>query len=133
MIKIIISWTYYKEDSIFSWFWRLKKQFVNFYDYDKYIEYIINQLSLSKLYKLKINMYNKYHKLVKFTRFTDIDNSGLKFEWYNLLSPIIDIDIDTFAQLLPDHSLRKKYFVWDSIRERYYLKSDFINWINLNV
>lgn len=130
---MIISWTYYKEDKIFSGFSRLKKNFVAFYDYDKYSEYIINQMSESEIYKFKINFYNKYKKDVKFTRFSEIDNSGLKFEWYNLLSPVIELDVDTFAQLLPNYNLKKKYFIRDSVRERYFYKSDFINYVNLNV
>lgn len=133
MLKIIISWTYYKEDRIFSWFGRMKKNYVNFYDYDKYVEYILNQLSYSELWKLRVNIYNHLKKYVNFTRFIECDNSWLKFEWYNLLSPVINMDMDTFAQLLPNYTIRRKYFDWDNVKEKYYLKGAFINWINLNV
>ena len=134
MLRVVIHWTYYKEDKRFSSFnARQKKEMVYFYDYDEYIGYIIQNMSYSDIQKLRLNIYNYYHKFIKFTSFWEVNENWEKFEWYNLESPIIDVDNTEFANLLPNHSLRKNYFDWDSVREKYFLKGKFINYVNLNV
>ena len=133
MIDIVISWTYYKENVYFSSRnARQKKECVFFYDYDEYFGYIIQHMDYSDLQRLRFDIYKKYQKLIKFTKFIEDDNNWWKFEGYHLQSPIISIDNTDFAELLPV-SYRKKYFTYDPVRERYYLKSDFINYVNLHV
>ena len=132
MLQIVINWTYYKrwKDSIFTdTMWKFKKTSVYFYDYDDYVEYILSQMELWEIEKLKINMYNKYHKQLKFNPFSEYNVDWWLFEWLKVSSPIIDVDISDFAELLPKHDLRKRFFVWDSVREKYFLKSNFINFI----
>lgn len=135
MLRIVIQWTYYKENfSIFDLDkGRWKKEMVYFYDYDEYIGYIVQNMEYSDLQKLRLNIYNKYHKLVKFTPFSESDNNWNVFEGYKLQSPIIDIDSDSFAQLIPNSSYRKRFYIRDNIKEKYFLNSDFINYVNLNV
>lgn len=131
MLQIVVNWTYYKwKHSLFTDpLWRFKKTSVYFYDYDDCVEYILWQMDLSEIEKLKINIYNRYHKLLKFSVFSEYDiNEGI-FEWYKVSSPIIDIDITDFAELLPNIRLVKTYFEWDSVREKYSYKSDFINYV----
>lgn len=135
MLRIVIQWNYYKEN---KWIFdlnsgRWKKEMVYFYDYDNYAWYIIQNMEYSTLQKFRLNIYNYYHKLVKFTPFSEMDNKWNKFEWYKLQSPIIDIDNTDFASLIPDKDYRKRFFTWDNIREKYFLRSDFINYVNLNV
>ena len=135
MLRIVIQWNYYKDNkSIFDLNKaRWKKEMVYFYDYDDYTWYIIQKMDYSDLQKLRLNIYNKYKKLVKFTPFSEMNINGDKYEWYKLQSPIIDIDNTDFADLIPNKDYRKRYYIWDSIREKYFLKSDFINYVNLNV
>lgn len=134
MLRIVIQWNYYKENKLFSsWNARQKKEMVYFYDYDNYIWYIIQNMDFSDLQKLRLNIYNKYHKLIKFTPFSEQNKDWVLFEWYTLQSPIIDIDNDDFAKLIPNNLYRKRYFERDSIREKYYLTSKFINYVQLNV
>ena len=134
MLRVVIQGTYYKENKRYSsWNARQKKECVFFYDYDDYVGYIIQHMDYSDLQKLRLNIYNKYHKLIKFTPFWEVNMEWQKFEWLKLESPIIDIDNTDFANLIPNHSVRKNYFTWDSIREKYFLKSKFINYVNLNV
>lgn len=135
MLRIVIQWVYYKENrGIFDLNkGRRKKEMVYFYDYDNYSWYIIQNMSYSDLQKLRLNIFNKYKKLIKFTPFSEMSNNGEKFEWYKLQSPIIDIDNSDFAELIPNYIYRKKYFLRDNIKERYFLKTDFINYVNLNV
>jgi len=135
MLKIVIQWTYYKENkSIFDLDkWRWKKEMVYFYDYDDYSWYIIQNMSYSDLQKLRLNIYNKYHKQIKFTPFNETDNNWNVFEWYKLQSPIIEIDNTDFALLIPNASYRKNYYVRDNVREKYFLKSNFINYVKFNV
>ena len=133
MLRVVIQWTYYKDNHWYSsWSARQKKDCVFFYEYDDYVGYIIQHMDYSDLQKLRLNIYNKYQKLIKFTKFGELDKDWNKFEWYKLESPIIDIDNTDFANLIPNSSVRKNYFIWDSIREKYFLKSKFINYVQLN-
>ena len=133
MIRVVISWTYYKENVYFSSRnARQKKECVYFYDYDDYFAYIIHHMDYSDLQKLRLAIYKKYQPLIKFTKFIESDNAWEKFEGYHLESPIIDINTTEFAWLLPV-AYRKKYFTYDNVREKYFLRSDFINYVNLNV
>lgn len=135
MLKIVIQWNYYKQEKSIRdfWKWRWKKNMVYFYDYDDIIGYIIKNMDYSDLQKLRLNIYNSYHKLVKFTPFSEMDKNWNKFEWYRLQSPIIEISYDDFALLIPNRDYRKRFFLWDNIREKYYLSTKFINYIKLNV
>lgn len=132
MLQIVIKWRYYKENVYFSSRnARQKKECVYFYDYDDLIDYILHHMDYSDFQRLRLAIYQKFQKKVKFTRFVESDNNGDTFEGRNLESPIIDVDYDTFAQLLP-YNLRKKYFVFDKVRESYYLRSDFINYVRFH-
>ena len=133
MLRIVISWTYYKENVYFSSRnARQKKECVYFYDYDDYFAYIIQHLDYSDLQKFRLALYKKYQKLIKFTRFVENDNQWETFEGYHLESPIIDVSWTDVAELLPI-AYRKKYFVYDNVREKYFLRSDFINYVNFHV
>ena len=133
MLDIVISWTYYKENVYFSsWNARQKKECVFFYDYDDFVWYIIQHMDYSELQKFRLKLYQKYQKLIKFTKFIEKNNEWDKLEWYHLQSPIIRVSEDEFSELL-DYWTRKKYFDYDEVRERYYYKSNFINYVVLHV
>ena len=130
MLKVIIHWTYYKENHWYSsWNARQKKDCVYFYDYDEYIDYILKQMDYSEIQRLRLNIYNMYQKLIKFTKFWEVDLDWNRFEWLKLESPLIELDYTDFVELLPSSSIRKRFFEFDNIREKYYLRSDFINYI----
>lgn len=134
MLKIVISGSYFKNDWFFSSFnARVKKDMVYFYDYDEVIGYILDRLSYWELQRLRLNIYDAYHDYIKFTNFRESDINWEVFEWVKILSPVIDLDYSDFAELLPNRDIRKKYFEFDKIRERYYLKSDFINYVKFHV
>lgn len=134
MFQVVIQWNYYKDKSIFHLDKaRWKKDVVYFVDYDKYKDYIIHHMEYSDLQKLKLNIFNKYYKLVKYTPFSESDVNWEVFNWYKVSSPIIEIDDDEFAKLIPNSTFRKVYYIRDSVREKYFLKSNFINYVNLNV
>lgn len=133
MFQIVIDNIYYKWSTWLNKFnARLKKNSVYFYDYDNYVKFIIDNLSYSELWKLRLNIYKFCHDKIKFTNFKESDLNGGYFEWVKLHSDIIDIDVSDFALLLPSRDLRKKYFVRDEIRERYFYKSDFIQYVNMH-
>ena len=133
MLDIVISWTYYKENVYFSsWNARQKKECVFFYDYDDFVWYIIQHMDFSELQRFRLKIYQKYQKEIKFTKFIEKNNQWDKFEWYHLQSPIIRVSENEFAELL-EYNTRKKYFEYDNVRERYYYKSKFINYVCLNV
>ena len=133
MLDIVISWTYYKENVYFSsWNARQKKECVFFYDYDDFVGYIVQHMDYSELQRLRLRIYQLYQKEIKFTKFIDNNKDWWKFEWYHLQSPIIRIPENDFAELL-ENKTRKKYFDYDNVRERYYYKSKFINYVVLHV
>ena len=134
MIQIVIQWRKYNDKSIFCLDKaRRKKEMVWFVDRDEYSDYVINNMEYSDLQKLRLNIYNKYYKQVKFTPFSETDNNWNVFTWYDLKSPIIEIDNTDFAKLIPNRDYRKRFYMWDSIREKYFFKSEFINYVKLNV
>lgn len=133
MFKVIIHWVYYKDGWWFASFnARVKKNCVFFYDYDNYVGCILNHLSESALDRLRLNIFKKYHYLIKFTKFWECDNNDNYFQGYKIDSPIFDVSMNDLACML-DVSDRKKYFDWDDVKEKYYLKGGFINYVNLNV
>ena len=133
MLQVVINWTYYKwKDKMFTdSMWRFKKQSVYFYDYDEYVDYILSQMEVSEIERLKVNIYNRYHKQIKFNPFSEYDIKNWVFEGLKVSSPIIEIDNTEFAELLPNKSLIKKFFEWDPVREKYSLKSDYVNYVNM--
>ena len=133
MLDIVISWTYYKENVYFSsWNARQKKECVFFYDYDDFVGYIVQHMDYSELQRLRLRIYQLYQKQINFTKFIENNKDWWKFEWYHLQSPIIRIPENDFAELL-ENKTRKKYFDYDNVRERYYYKSKFINYVVLHV
>lgn len=133
MLDIVISWTYYKENVYFSnWNARQKKECVFFYDYDDFVGYIVQHMDYSELQRLRLRIYQLYQKEIKFTKFIEKNNQWDKLEWYHLQSPIIRVPENDFAELL-ENKTRKKYFDYDNVRERYYYKSKFINYVVLHV
>lgn len=129
----MIKWTYYKDNTWFSsWNARQKKECVFFYDYDKYIGYIIQNLDYSDLQRLRLKLFQLYKKQIKYTKFGETNIKWDLLEWYKLESPIIEVSSEDFFNLL-ERKYKKLYLLWDSFRERYYLKSNFINYVNLNV
>lgn len=136
MLQIVVNGTYYIEKSIF-WRskinWRFKKDCIYFYDYDKYVEFMLNCLSYSELQKLRLNIYNYFHKKITFTYFKEDDLNWGFLEWYNLKSDIIDIDNDLLARLLPSAKLRKKFFDYSDIKEKYNISWLLVNHVNLHV
>ena len=133
MLQVVINWVYYKDNAWFSNFnARQKKECVYFYDYDDYIWYIIQNMDYSDLQRLRLRLFQYLKKHIKYTRFWESDINWNKYEWYKLESPIVEIPSDEFFNML-DYKYKKKYCIWDSFREKYYLKSNFINYVNLNV
>jgi len=131
-VQIIIKGRKYKEKNIFTLDKaRWKKEMVWFVDRDKYSDYVCTHMDYSDLQKLRLNIYNKYYKFVKFTPFKEVDKNWNVFEGWDLTSPIIDIDNTDFAKLLPNKDYRKRFYLWDSLREKYFFSSKFINFINL--
>lgn len=135
MLKVIIYGTYYKDNSKWysSWNARNKKDCVYFEDYDDYTWYVIQHMDLSEIWRLKLNIFRKYHDKIKFEKFWEEDYEWNIFTWYYISSPIIEISNTEFASLLPSVKIRKNYFDWDNIKEKYFFKGSFINYVNLNV
>lgn len=133
MLQIVINWTYYPDNTWFSsWNARQKKECVFFYDYDKYIGYIIQNLEFSDLQRLRLKLFQYYKKQIKYTKFWEENINWEVFKGRKLTSPIIEVPSEVFFNLL-ERKYKKNYLDRDSFRERYFFKSNFINYVNLNV
>lgn len=134
VVQIIIRWKYYKDKSVFNLDKaRRKKEMVWFVDRDKYTDYIVDHMEYSDLQKLRLNMYNANYKLVKFTPFSESDINWNVFDWYDVESPVIELDNTDFAKLIPSRDYRKKFYYRDPVREKYFMRSDFIDYVEKNV
>lgn len=133
MLEVVINWVYYDWQ---DWWrfnfnkWRWKKSSVYFYDYSDEIWYIINHLNYSELEKLRLSIYNYLHDWVKFERFWEENINWELFTGYKISTWVFSIDDSDFACMLPK-IIRRKYFKWDNIKEKYILDWDFINYIRL--
>ena len=130
MLQIVFNGRWYENNSWFKKFnWRQKKESVYFYDYDDYVGYIIQHMDYSVLQRFRLNLYNCYKDFITFKKFWEIDKDWNRFRWYDLSSDIIEINNNDFASLIPDSSYRKKFFIYDDLKEKYVLKGDFISFI----
>ena len=59
---------------------------------------------------------------------------SVKLRFLKNFSPSLFLILDNtdFAELIPNKDYRKKFYIRDSMREKYFLKSNFINYVNLN-
>lgn len=130
MLQVVFSGRWIEENHWFQKFnARQKKNCVYFYNYDEYWDYIINHMEYKILERFRLNIYYTYKDYITFKKFWESDIDWNVFTWYDLSSDIINITTDEFAKLIPDSDYRKKFFIWDNIKEKYVLRDSFIYYI----
>lgn len=111
----------------FEWYLdsRGKISSVWFYDYDLFFEKILWDMSINDINKFKLNLFNGYKQHLSCIKISQFVNSEL-LEWYSIPSCNFEVTSDVIANCIPNRKIRDKYFEYDCLRERYYVKSSFI-------
>ena len=103
---------------------RWKINSVWFADYDLFMEKVINEMDLDDLNKFKLNLFETYKNTISFVKVTQyVDWEFL--EWYAIPSCDFQVSSDVIAKCIPSRKIRDKYFEYDCLRERYFVKSSF--------
>lgn len=104
---------------------RWKIDSVWFYDYDILFSKILQDMDYSDINKFKLNIFEHFkHDLscVRVSQFVD----GEIFDWYSIISQDFNVTSNVIALSIPSRKIRDKYFEYDVVKEKYYVKTDFI-------
>ena len=104
---------------------RWKIDSVWFYDYDLFFEKILQGLSYNEINKLKFNLFEWYKTQLEYINVSQFVN-GTVYDWYSIISKDFNVPSNVIACCIPSRNVRDKYFEYDCLREKYYIKSDFI-------
>lgn len=99
-----------------------------FYDYDYFFEKLINEMDLNDINKFKLNIFNCFKQYLSCLKTTQIVNGSI-LEGYSIPSVEFNIPWDCIACCVPSRKIRDKYFEYDCLREKYYIKPSFINYL----
>lgn len=104
---------------------RWKIDSVWFYDYSILFNKILQGMSYKEINKFRLNLFEWYkHNLscVRVSQFIDWN----VVDWFSIVSQDFNVSSHIIACCLPNRKLRDEYFDYDCMRERYYVKPDFI-------
>lgn len=104
---------------------RWKINSVWFADYDIFFEKILNDMDLTDINKFKLNLFETFKNSLTYINVTQFLN-GEVYEWYSIPSADFECSSNVIAKCIPSRKLRDKYFEWDCLRERYFVKSSFV-------
>ena len=105
--------------------WRWKIDSVWFYDYDLFFDKVLQGMSYSDINKFKLNLFEWYKYNLSCIRVSQFINDTVK-DWYSIISQDFNVPSHVIACCIPSRKLRDKYFEYDCLREKYYVKTDFI-------
>jgi len=105
--------------------WRWKIDSVWFYDYSLFFDKVLQGMSYSDINKFKLNLFEWYKHNLSCIRVSQFINDTVK-DWYSIISQDFSVPSHVIACCIPSRKLRDKYFEYDCLREKYYVKTDFI-------
>ena len=109
--------------------WKLNSRWkidsVWFYDYDLFFEKVLQGMSYNEINKFKLNLFEWYKTQLSYVNVSQFVDGDV-YNWYSIISQDFSVSSHVIACCIPSRSLRDKYFEYDCLRERYYIKSDFI-------
>ena len=108
---------------------RWKVDSVWFNDYDLFFEKVLQGMDWKDINKFKLNLFEWYKHKLSCVRVSQIINGSL-FDWYSIISQNFDVPSHVIASCIPSRRVRDKYFLYDCLREKYYVKTDFIFYLN---
>ena len=107
---------------------RWKINSVWFEDYDYFFEKILSDLTIWEINKFKLNLFECCKDNLTRLKVSQIIN-GDCLDWYLIAQESFDIPNDIIARCIPTRWIRNKYFDYDCLKEKYYIKSDFIYYL----
>lgn len=120
-LTIIIFNPFFEEK--LSWRWKIDS--VWFYDYSLFFDKVLQGMSYSDINKFKLNLFEWYKHNLSCIRVSQFINDTVK-DWYSIISQDFNVPSHVIACCIPSRKLRDKYFEYDCLREKYYVKTDFI-------
>jgi len=104
---------------------REKINSVWFYDYDLFFDKVLQGMDYNDINKFKLNLFEWYKYNLSCVRVSQFNN-GIVTDWYSIVSSEFKVPSNVIACCIPSRKLREKYFEYDCLREKYYVKTDFI-------
>lgn len=113
--------------------WKLKARWkidsVWFNDYDLFFEKVLQGMDWSDINKFKLNLFEWYKHHLSCVNVSQIIN-GDCYNWYSIISQDFNVPSHVIAMCIPSRKIRDKFFEYDCLRERYYVKTDFIFYLD---
>lgn len=122
---------YHLTITIFNAFfqWKLnsrgKIDSVWFYDYSLFFDKLLQGMNYNEINKFKLNLFEWYKHSLSCIKVCQYVN-GEVLDWFSIISQDFNIPSHVIACCIPSRRLRDKYFEYDCLREKYYVKTDFI-------
>lgn len=104
---------------------RWKIDSVWFYDYDLFFEKVLQGMSYNEINKFKLNLFEWYKHQLSCIKVCQYINGDV-IDWYSIVSQDFNVSSHVIACCIPSRKIRDKYFEYDCLREKYYVKTDFI-------
>lgn len=104
---------------------RWKINSVWFYDYSLFFEKILGDMSLNEINEFKLNLFEAFKQDLSLIRVSQFLNDWV-VEWYSIISSEFNVTSNLIAKAIPSRKIRNKFFEWDCLREKYFVKSSFV-------
>lgn len=104
---------------------RWKIDSVWFYDYDIFFDKVLQGMNYHDINKFRLNLFEWYKHHLSCVKVSQFIN-GEVIDWYSIVSQDFNVSSHVIASCIPSRKIRDKYFEYDCLRERYYVKTDFI-------
>lgn len=122
---------YHLSITIFNPFfqWKLdtrgKINSVWFADYDLFFEKILSDMDLNEINKFKLALFETYKARLSYINVSQYIDWEI-LEWYAIPSCDFDVSSNVIARCIPSRKIRDRYFEYDCLRERYFVKTSFV-------
>lgn len=104
---------------------RWKINSVWFADYDLLFEKILADMDLNDINKFKLNLFEIFKARLSYISVSQYINGEI-LEGYAIPSADFDVSSNVIAKCIPSRKIRDRYFEWDCLRERYFVKTSFV-------
>lgn len=108
--------------------WKINS--VWFYDYDVFFDKILDDLSFNDIQRMKLNLFEWYKWELSIVRCSQVINWEC-YDWYSIPNCQFNVPNDVLARCIWSRSVRDRYFDYDCLREKYYIKADFISYLKI--
>ena len=107
---------------------RSKIDSVWFYDYSVLFDKILQGMNYHDINKFRLNLFEWYKTQLSCVRVSQYINGDV-IDWYSIISQDFNVPSNVIACCIPSRKLRDQYFEYDCMREKYYIKPDFIYYL----